>query len=50
VEIHPALWSSAGVTRADVESFLAERGLRAEPLTAQGDPLGEYGLVHLSWT
>jgi FkbM family methyltransferase len=50
VEIHPALWSSAGVIRADVEGFLSERGLRVEPLTNQGDPLAEYGLVHLSWT
>ena len=50
VEIHPTLWASAGASRADVESFLSETGLRAIPLNAQRDPLGEYGLVHLSWS
>ncbi|HLX04545.1 MAG TPA: FkbM family methyltransferase [Candidatus Binatus sp.] len=50
VEIHPALWDSAGINRADVEEFLSESGLRAIPLNGQRDPLGEYGLVHLSWS
>lgn len=50
VEIHPALWASAGTTRSDVERFLTDTGLRAIPLNRQRDPLGEYGLVHLSWS
>ncbi len=50
VEIHPALWESAGTTRSEVERFLNETGLRAVPLNGQHDPLGEYGLVHLSWS
>jgi hypothetical protein len=50
VEIHPALWASAGNDRSDVERFLTETGLRAIPLNGQRDPLGEYGLVHLSWS
>jgi FkbM family methyltransferase len=50
VEIHPALWASAGTDRSDVERFLTETGLRAIPLSGQRDPLGEYGLVHLSWS
>jgi FkbM family methyltransferase len=49
VEIHPDLWASAATTRSDVERFLTETGLRAVPLNGQHDPLGEYGLVHLSW-
>lgn len=50
VEIHPALWDSAGTDRSDVEGFLAGKGLRAMPLNGQHDPFGEYGLVHLSWS
>ena len=50
VEIHPGLWASAGTDRSDVERFLAETGLRAISLNGQHDPLGEYGLVHLSWS
>jgi FkbM family methyltransferase len=50
VEIHPALWASAGAARSDVERVLSETGLRAIPLNGQHDPLGEYGLVHLSWS
>jgi FkbM family methyltransferase len=50
VEIHPALWDSAGINRSDVERFLTETGLRAIPLNGQHDPMGEYGLVHLSWS
>jgi FkbM family methyltransferase len=50
VEIHPALWASAGAARSDVERVLSETGLRAIPLNGQRDPLGEYGLVHLSWS
>jgi FkbM family methyltransferase len=50
VEIHPSLWASAGTTRADMERFLTESGLCAIPLNGQRDPLGEYGLVHLSWS
>jgi FkbM family methyltransferase len=50
VEIHPALWASAATTRSDIERFLTETGLRAIPLNGQRDPLGEYGLVHLSWS
>jgi FkbM family methyltransferase len=50
VEIHPALWDSAGTSRSDVEKFFTDTGLRALPLNGQHDPLGEYGLVHLSWS
>ena len=50
VEIHPALWDSAGTSRSDVEKFFTDAGLRAMPLNGQRDPLGEYGLVHLSWS
>ena len=50
VEIHPDLWTSAGTTRSDAERFLTDTGLRAIPLNGQRDPLGEYGLVHLSWS
>jgi FkbM family methyltransferase len=50
VEIHPALWASAATTRSEVERFFKEVGLRAVPLNGQPDPLGEYGLVHLSWS
>jgi len=50
VEIHPALWASAGAARSDVERVLSDTGLRAIPLNGQRDPLGEYGLVHLSWS
>jgi FkbM family methyltransferase len=47
VEMHPALWASACMTRGLVETALADLGLRAVPLTGQADPLGEYGHVHL---
>jgi hypothetical protein len=50
VEIDPDLWASASITRSDVERFLTETGSRAIPLNGQHDPLGEYGLVHLSWS
>lgn len=49
VEMHPDVWDSAATSRADVERFLSEIGLGAIPLTGQQDPLGEHGLVHLSW-
>ncbi|HEY8184905.1 MAG TPA: FkbM family methyltransferase [Pyrinomonadaceae bacterium] len=49
VEMHPNVWSSANTTRARAEILLAELRLRAESLTGQTDPLGDYGLVHLAY-
>ncbi len=49
VEMHPNLWNSDATSRADAERFLSEMGLRAIPLTGQRDPMGDHGLVHLSW-
>jgi len=40
VEMHPNVWESAGTTRASAEELLDELGLRAVPLTGQGDALG----------
>lgn len=50
VEMHPDVWNSAGTTRTTAEQFLIESGVHVVPLTGQQDPLGEHGLVHLSWT
>ena len=49
VEMHPSVWDSANTTRARAESLLGELGLRAVPLTGQSDPLGDYGIVHLTY-
>lgn len=49
VEMHPDVWSSANTTRAKAEDLLAELGLCAVPLTGQGDPLGNHGIVHLAY-
>jgi FkbM family methyltransferase len=49
MEMHPDVWDSAATSSADAERFLSEIGLSAVPITGQHDPLGEYGLVHLSW-
>jgi FkbM family methyltransferase len=37
VEMHPSIWPALGMTRDDVEAELAAQGLRAVPLTAEGD-------------
>ena len=49
VEMHPDAWESAGSSRAEAESLLASLGLRAVPLAGQRDPLGEHGIVFLSY-
>ncbi len=49
VEMHPDIWNSAATSRSDVEAFLGEFHLRAEPLTGQKDPLSDYGIVHLAY-
>jgi len=47
IEMHPAAWSVAGSTRADLERLLAEYRLRPIPLSGQTDVLGDYGHVAL---
>lgn len=47
VEMHPDVWHTAETTRAGAEKLLRELRLVARPLTGQGDPLGEHGLVWL---
>jgi FkbM family methyltransferase len=47
VEMHPNVWDSANSTRERAESLFDELGLRVVPLTDQGDPLAEHGLVYL---
>ncbi len=49
VEIHPALWESAGTSRSEAEAVLSKWGLRPVPLGRQTDPLGEYGIVYLEY-
>ena len=49
VEMHPDVWSSADTTRVRAEDLLAELGLHAVPLTGQSDPLGNHGIVHLTY-
>jgi hypothetical protein len=49
VEMHPNVWNSANTTRDRAEGLLADLSLRAVPLTGQSDPLGDYGIVHLSY-
>jgi FkbM family methyltransferase len=38
VELHPAIWPSLGVTRADIEAELRQQKLVVEPLPGVGDP------------
>ena len=47
VELHPALWESAGTSRAAFSALLAELGYSPVPLTGQRDALGEAGVVYL---
>ncbi|MFI5213853.1 MAG: FkbM family methyltransferase [Gemmatimonadales bacterium] len=49
VETHPVLWEISGSSRQDFERLLGELGLRAVPLTGQGDPFGERGIVSLEY-
>ena len=46
VEMHPALWSSAGITISDWQRFLTETGLRPVALMGQSDPLTDTGSVY----
>ena len=50
VEIHPSLWPTAGASRRELEDLLREARLRVVPLTGQGDPLGDYGIVALRYS
>jgi FkbM family methyltransferase len=47
VEMHPYAWESAGYTKDDFRSYLAQHGLGITPLTGQKDVFAEYGEVHL---
>jgi FkbM family methyltransferase len=47
VELHPASWSVAGTSEADLEALLREHALTLTPLTGQTDPLKEYGHIVL---
>lgn len=49
VEMHPSFWPALGNNRAEAEGVLRELGLHAVPLSGQADPLGEYGIVHLTF-
>jgi FkbM family methyltransferase len=44
VELHPALWPSLGVTRADIESELQQQKLVVEPLPGIVDPWAVEGV------
>ena len=43
VELHPAIWPSLGVTRADIEAELLRQRLVVEPLAGRGRSLGGGG-------
>jgi hypothetical protein len=48
VELHPAIWPSIGVTRADLEEELRRQRLVVEPLPGVGDPWAVAGIcVHV---
>lgn len=48
VELHPGIWPSIGVTRADIEEELRRQGLAVEPLPGVGDPWAMEGIcVHV---
>ena len=38
VELHPGIWPSIGVTRADIEEELRRQNLVVEPLPGVADP------------
>jgi FkbM family methyltransferase len=44
VELHPAIWPSLGVTRADIEAELLRQRLVVEPLPGVGDPWAVEGV------
>jgi FkbM family methyltransferase len=44
VELHPAIWPSLGVTRADIEAELQRQKLVVEPLPGVGDPWAVEGV------
>ena len=44
VELHPAIWPSLGVTRADIEAELVRQRLVVEPLPGVGDPWAVEGV------
>lgn len=48
VELHPGIWPSIGVTRADIEEELRRQGLAVEPLPGVADPWAMEGIcVHV---
>ena len=49
VEMHPDLWPSANASRERAKQLLVDLNLCALPLTGQTDPLGQHGLVNLSY-
>jgi FkbM family methyltransferase len=44
VELHPAIWPSLGVTRADIEEELRRQNLVVDPLPGVGDPWAVEGI------
>jgi FkbM family methyltransferase len=44
VELHPAIWPSLGVTRADIEEELRRQNLVIDPLPGVGDPWAVEGI------
>lgn len=50
VEVHPMNWPELGISRKEVEEFLAGIGYRVTALQEQTEPLGEYGHVILEPT
>jgi hypothetical protein len=49
VEMHPSLWEVSGASRAVLEKYLHDLGLRALALVGQSDPLGQDGVVALEY-
>ncbi len=48
-ELHPNAWADAGTSRIEFEGLLESLRLKLIPLSGQGDPLNEYGHVHLEF-
>lgn len=44
VELHPTIWPSLGVTRADIEAELRRQNLAVDPLPGVGDPWAVEGI------
>jgi hypothetical protein len=47
VELHPGAWGMAGTTRKELEQIIDQLSLSVTPLSAQSDPLGDYGVIAL---